>query len=118
MPAATMPEASGKAYAPLDSVEHGRHCLHRCHRTQPAAAMRYRTAIVALGLLLGGCGLASSPWLAKDWKCSARDSDGNPFFGVAADQQTALEKARWQCVSGSPYKQSCTAEPAYCRQLE
>lgn len=78
--------------------------------------MRNWTLKIVLSLLLGAC--SGSPWVARDWKCSARDSDGNPFFGVAADKQAALEKARWQCVSGSPFKQSCTAEPAYCEQLE
>jgi hypothetical protein len=53
-----------------------------------------------------------------DWKCAVRDSNGNPYFGVAKDKKAAAEKARWQCVSGSPYKQSCNAETSHCEQLE
>ena len=69
-------------------------------------------------IVLAGCSSVLSPWLANDWKCSARDSNGNPYFGVAADKQAAMEKARWQCISGSPYKQSCQVDPRYCEQLE
>ncbi|MGY6214364.1 hypothetical protein ACW73L_04300 [Methylolobus aquaticus] len=82
-------------------------------------AMR-RLALVFLGATtLMGCadGLGVSPWLAGDWKCGARDSNGNVFFGIAASQEAALEKARWQCVSGSPYKQTCAADRSYCEQL-
>ena len=75
---------------------------------------------VSLGFALSGCGggFPLSPTLANDWNCIARDSNGNPYFGIARDKQAAVDKARWQCVSGSPYKQSCKAEPAYCEQLE
>ncbi|MCU0736077.1 MAG: hypothetical protein MUF20_11250 [Methylotetracoccus sp.] len=57
-------------------------------------------------------------WMRGDWKCAVRDSNGNPYFGVAKDKKAAVEKARWQCVSGSPYKQSCNAETSHCEQLE
>jgi hypothetical protein len=80
--------------------------------------MRNWTAIVVLSAVLGGCTGATPPWLAGDWKCSARDANGNPYFGVATDKQAAMDKACWHCVSGSPYKQSCTVEPAYCEQLD
>ena len=79
--------------------------------------MRYGNPLVLCSLLVG-CSTQSPPWLAGDWKCSARDGNGNTFYGVAADRQTALGKAHWQCVSGSPYKPSCKVEPAYCEQFE
>jgi hypothetical protein len=80
-----------------------------------------RVALVLLvGTTLMGCadGLGVSPWLAGEWKCGARDSNGNVFFGVAADQDAAREKARWQCVSGSPYRLTCTADRANCEQFQ
>lgn len=61
--------------------------------------------------LLGGA-------MKGDWKCSVRDSNGNPFFGVGKDKKTALERANWQCLSGSPYKQSCAPDPEYCEQMK
>ncbi len=77
-------------------------------------------------LLVGGIVLLSScandsvvpGWMQGDWKCAVRDSNGNPYFGVAGDRKAAAEKARWQCVSGSPYKQSCDAQPPDCEQLK
>jgi hypothetical protein len=56
--------------------------------------------------------------MADDWKCGVRDSNGNPFFGFDRDRARAAEKALWQCVSGSPYKDSCKAESANCDRLE
>lgn len=82
--------------------------------------MKKWTPAAALILALNGCGgsFPLSPWMASDWKCSARDSNGNLYLGFDEDKKVALERARWQCVSGSPYKQSCIAEPKYCEQLE
>lgn len=79
-----------------------------------------KICVLTVALALSGCSgdFATAPWLAGDWKCSARDSNGNPYFGVAEDKDAAMDKARWQCVSGSPYKQSCTVEPAYCEQIQ
>lgn len=71
-------------------------------------------------VLLASC--ANDPtvpaWMQGDWKCTVRDSNGNPYFGVARDRNAAAEKARWQCISGSPYKQSCGAEPSSCEQFK
>ena len=79
-----------------------------------------RVFLGALLVVLTACGRDSLMLggIRGDWKCSVRDSNGNPFFGVDKDKKSALDKANWQCVSGSPYKQSCTPEPAYCEQLE
>lgn len=82
--------------------------------------MKNRLLLLSIGLTLWACGRDPllSPWMENDWKCSARDSNGNPYFGVGKDKNEAIEKARWQCVSGSPYKQSCTVEASTCEQLE
>lgn len=84
------------------------------------ARIKHCLRLAVLGVALSGC--ASDPmvpgWMRGDWRCAARDSNGNPYFGVDSDKKAALEKARWQCVSGSPYKQSCEPEPAYCEQME
>ncbi len=83
-------------------------------------AMKYGVRLALVAFALSGCG--SDPlvpgWMKGDWKCAVRDSNGNPYFGVDRDKQSALEKARWQCVSGSPYKQSCQPEPASCIQMD
>ncbi len=80
-------------------------------RTSLVLAILFLTTACADSALLSGA-------MKGDWKCSVRDSNGNPFFGVGEDKKTALQRANWQCVSGSPYKQSCTPDPAYCEQLQ
>lgn len=76
--------------------------------------------LIALAALLSGCAEDPllSPALRMDWKCVSRDSNGNPFFGIHPDKDTALQRAQRECVLGSPFRLSCAAEPADCQQLK
>lgn len=82
--------------------------------------MKRGLLIAVLASALSACG--TDPlvpgWMRGDWKCAVRDSNGNAYFGIDQDKKSAQDKARWQCVSGSPYKQSCDAEASYCQQLD
>jgi len=52
-----------------------------------------------------------------DWKCVSRDSNGNPFFSIQTEKNTAIERAQRECVLGSPFRLSCVTEPKDCEQL-
>lgn len=82
--------------------------------------MNNRLLLLAIAVSLWGCSRDSllTPWTENDWKCATRDSNGNLYVGFAKDKAAAIEKARWQCVSGSPYKQSCQVESSYCQQVQ
>ena len=82
--------------------------------------MKIHLLLLSTGLTLLGCSedLLRPPWMKNDWKCVVRDSNGNLYSGIDTNKNVAMERARFQCVSGSPYKMSCKTEPPDCEQLK
>jgi hypothetical protein len=82
--------------------------------------MKLPTLLFSGGVVIFGCSPVSlkPPWMQNDWKCVVRDSNGNLFSGIDSTKDTAIERARFQCVSGSPYKMSCQDQPPDCEQLK
>ena len=109
---------------PLESVAgftwFGWQTLH-WNRWQRSVEYRVFLALVFIGLLGGLWSCTPTPSVSglpqKGRRCSAIDSNGNPFFYNDADKAVAMKRAQEKCENGSTEPFSCRSGSENCTQL-
>ena len=71
-------------------------------------------------LSLVGCSTYPPPSELPEtgWRCTALDSDGNPFFYNHSDKAVAAKFALEKCQGGTPYPFSCRVDLRTCEQIK